>query len=88
MYVKLENVLQRAVEPVGPQMRAVCRIDQLSCDAHPVSAFSHRAFEDIADPQLAADLLHVDRAALVGEGRIAGDDEKQRMRESAVMISF
>ena len=40
------------------------------------SALSHRPFEDIADTELAADLLHVDCPALVREGRIAGDDEE------------
>ena len=33
------------------------------------------ALQHIADVQLAADLLHIERLALVGEGRVAGDDE-------------
>ena len=35
----------------------------ISCagDAHPIAGFAHRAFEDIADTELAPDLLHVDR---------------------------
>src|SRR6266481_9600583 len=45
LVLKLENVFEQAVEPVGPEMRAVCRIDQLCGDAYPVSALSHRAFE-------------------------------------------
>ena len=57
-------------------MRAACRVDQLRGDAHPVSAFAHRAFQDIADAELAADLLHIDCPALVSEGRIAGDDKQ------------
>jgi len=57
-------------------MRAVSRIDQLSGDAHAVSALSHRTFEDIADTKLAADLLHIDRSALVRKARIARDDEE------------
>src|SRR5208282_2751657 len=32
--------------------------------------------EHIADAEFAADLLHLDYLALVGEGRIAGDDEE------------
>src|SRR5262249_1227965 len=37
---------------------------------------SHRAFEHIAHPELSPDPLHIDGLALVGEARIAGDDEE------------
>jgi hypothetical protein len=60
---------EQAVEPVGPEMRAACRVDQLRGDAHPVSAFAHRAFQDIADAELAADLLHIDDCHRDGAGR-------------------
>src|SRR5580693_9660827 len=57
-------------------MRPVCRVDQLRGDADPAARFAHRAFENIAHTQFAADRLHIDRLALVGEARIAGDDEE------------
>jgi hypothetical protein len=57
-------------------MRASQRIDQLSGDAHPRSRLAHRAFEHIAHAELATDLLHVNRLALVGKGRYAGDHEE------------
>jgi len=57
-------------------MRPAQRVDQLGGDAHSTACFAHRAFEDIADAELATDLLHIDRLALVGEARIAGDDEE------------
>src|SRR5271165_3879814 len=64
-------------------MRAGQGIDQLPGDTHPRSGFAHRAFQNIADPQLAPDLFHVNGAALVGKGRIAGDDEEPAdLRES------
>ena len=53
-----------------------CGVDELPGDAHAVRRLAHAAFEHIAHAELAADLLHVDRPALVGEGRIARDDEK------------
>jgi hypothetical protein len=40
-------------------------------------AFPQATFEHIADPQLAPDLLHVDRAVLVGEGGVAGYTNSQ-----------
>jgi hypothetical protein len=58
-------------------MRAGQGIDQLPGDAHLRSRLAHRAFQNIAHPQLAPDLFHVDGAAFVREGRIAGDDEEQ-----------
>ena len=45
-------------------------------DAHATARFAHRAFENIPHTQFAIDLLHVNRLALVGEGRIAGYHEE------------
>jgi hypothetical protein len=49
-------------------------------------AFRTEPFEDIADAQFAADLLHVDGAALIGEAKLRAITNSQRIRESAVMI--
>ena len=76
LVLKLEDIFERAVEAVGPEMRAGRRVDQLRGDAHPTAGLAHRAFEHIAHAELAPDLLHIDRLALVGEARIAGDDEE------------
>ena len=64
LVLKLEHVFQRAVEAVGPQMRAGFGIDQLPGDAHPVAALAHRAFEHIAHAEFAPDLLHIDARPL------------------------
>jgi hypothetical protein len=57
-------------------MRAGLRLDQLGGDAHPVAALADAAFEYIAYAEVAADLLHVGRLALVSKGRVAGDHEQ------------
>src|SRR6516225_11058737 len=57
-------------------MRAVGRIDQLRGDANTAASFTHRAFKDVTYAQVAADLLHIDGLALVGESRIAGNHEE------------
>jgi hypothetical protein len=57
-------------------MRASFGVDQLAGDAHPVAAFAYRAFEHVAHPKLAPNLLNIDGLSFVGEGRIAGDDEQ------------
>src|SRR6516164_3854916 len=79
LVLKMEHVLKRAVEVVSPEMGAVKGIDQLCGDAYPLPSFAHRAFEDIADAEFAPHLLHVDRLALVREGRVASDDEQRRI---------
>jgi hypothetical protein len=41
LILKFEDVFERPVEPVGPEMRAGDGIDQLCGDAYPVSALSY-----------------------------------------------
>ena len=50
-------------------------VDELNVDAHAAVAALDAPFEDVADVQLAADLLKVDRLAFVGESRITPDHE-------------
>jgi len=45
-------------------MRTAIRVAQLQIHPHLVASSPHAAFEDLADPELAADLLHVDRFTL------------------------
>src|SRR5258708_18820445 len=71
-----ENIVGLAVIALGPDMRAGRGVDELPGDAHAIAGLAHAAFEHIAHAKLAADLLHVDSAALVGEGRITRDDEQ------------
>ena len=42
----------------------------------PLAGAAHAAFEHVAHAELARDLLHVDRAVLVDECRVARDDEQ------------
>src|SRR5208283_4561265 len=69
----LEEIGERFIEPLGPEMIARFGVDELDIDAHAVSAALNAALEDIADFQLAPDRLHIERPALVSERRIAGD---------------
>ena len=76
LVLQLEDIVEAAFEAFRPQMRPGGGIDQLSGDAHPVRGLAHAAFQHVAHAQLAADLLYVHRAALVGEARIARDHEQ------------
>jgi hypothetical protein len=57
-------------------MRAGLRIDQLNIDAHAAAPALDAAFERVAHIEFPPDLFHVGGLALVGEGRIARDDER------------
>src|SRR6516162_11293195 len=61
LVLKLEHIVQQAIEAVGPEMRARACIDRLCSDAYALARFAHRAFEDITHTQLAPYLLHIDR---------------------------
>lgn len=74
LVLQIENILKRAVEMLGPEMRAALRFDRLSGNPHPVSALPDRAFEHVAHAEFAPDLFHIDDLAFVGEARIAGDN--------------
>ena len=76
LILKLENVVQRAVEAVGPEMRAGFGFDQLRGDAQPGARLAHAALQHVAHAEFAPDLPDVDRLALVGEARIARDHEQ------------
>ena len=71
-----KNVVHRPIVTLGPEMGAIIRFDQLRRDPHPARGFAHAAFEHVTHAEFAADLLDVDRLALVDEGRVAGDDEQ------------
>ncbi len=58
--LKLEDVVERTLVALGPEMAAGRCIDELSGDAHAVRRLAHAAFEHIAHAQVAADLRHVD----------------------------
>src|SRR5215472_4922990 len=76
LVLKFENIFQRAVKTIGPQMSTGVGLYQLRGDAHAVPALAHRAFEDVADPELAPYLLHIDSSSLVSEAGIAGDNKE------------
>ncbi len=69
----VEEVGQRLIEPLGPEMIARFGVDELHVDAHAGAGALDAALEHIPDVQLTPDCLRVERLALVSERRIAGD---------------
>ena len=66
-----KDVIQFAVESIGPQVAIIGCIDQLGRDAHPVAGLAHAAFEDVVDLQFLGDGRNVQVLALVYERRSA-----------------
>jgi len=76
LILQVEDVAEPAVKPVGPKVCTGGGIDELSRDTDPACRLANAAFQHVAHPKLTSDLLHFDRAPLVGEARVAGDDEQ------------
>src|SRR6516164_4792716 len=74
--LQFEDVFERTVEVVGPEMRAGYGVDQLSGDANPLTRSANASFQNISDTEFPSDLLHVDGLTFVSEARIAGDHEE------------
>jgi hypothetical protein len=74
--LEVENILKSAVKAIGPEVSAGGGVDELSGDAHAAYRFAHAALKDVADTELASDLLHVHRSPLIGKARIACDHEQ------------
>ena len=76
LILQIENILNGAVEAVGPDMRSRRCVDELSGDAYAVRGLANAAFQHIAHAKLVTNLLHIDRPPFVGEARIARDHEQ------------
>src|SRR5215831_6459601 len=76
LILEIEDILNPAIEAIDPDMRTPRGIDKLPSDPHPASRPAHAAFQHIAHAELTTHLLYVHRATLIGEGRIARDDEQ------------
>ena len=74
--LEVENVVECAIVLVCPHVASGLGLDQPAqspeCDRRPANA----ALEHISHPKLSGDLAHVDRFALMGERRVASNDEE------------
>jgi hypothetical protein len=70
----LEEIGDRLIEALGPDMTGRFGFKELDIDAHPVAAALHAAFEHVAHVEFAADLPDIGGLAFVGERCAASDD--------------
>ena len=69
--VQIGELRDVATELIRPNLPAGLGIDQLGVDPDRVAQFLNAPFEGVANPQLAADLPHVDRLSFKGRGGAA-----------------
>ena len=60
LVLHVEEIGERLVEPLGPEVMTRFSVYELDIDAHAVAAALDAAVENIADVQLAPDRLHVE----------------------------
>ena len=75
LVLRIEEVGDRRIETLGPEMRASFSIDELDVDTQPVTGALNAAFQYIGDVQLAHDLLQIEMFSFIAEGSVAPNDE-------------
>src|SRR5258708_20287623 len=70
LVLEREEVGERPLVALDPDFASGAGIGEVHPDADTLAGPLDAAFEDVAHAEFAADLLHVDRSALLSEGRI------------------
>src|SRR5260370_2589943 len=78
LILERENIFERPVVVIRPEMAAAAGIHQLSGYPRVVTGLAHAALQYVRHSQIATDVLHVCCFAFVGEGRGASDDQQIR----------
>src|SRR6187401_18930 len=71
-----EDVADLPVVPFCPVMGTCGCVNELGTDSQSIATTAHAAFQHVTHAKLSRDLAHADRAALVDEGGVTGDDEQ------------
>jgi hypothetical protein len=67
--LQLEDIIQQALDAVGPDVSARCGIYELSNDANAVSSFANTAFQDATNAKFTRDIPYIRILTLEREGR-------------------
>ena len=73
-----ENVVERPIEPLRPQVAPAGGVDQLRRHPDPLAGLANAAFKHVADAKLARDIGDRHGAAFEDEGRVARDHVQTR----------
>jgi hypothetical protein len=76
LLLQVEHVGLLPVVTLGPKMVVCHRVNELCRHPDAVADPANAAFEHVAHPEVSRHLCHIERLALLEEGRVAGDDRK------------
>ena len=76
LVLQIEDIFDFTLEPIGPDVGAVCCVDELPGNAYAVRGLTHTAFQDVAHAEFATYSAHVHSPALICKARITGDNEE------------
>src|SRR5215475_14019248 len=74
--LKLEHVVEVALETVGPHVAAVQTVDQLCDQSHSIAGLAHAPFQHISDAKCSADFAYVPSLSFKHEAGIASYDHQ------------
>src|ERR1700754_2980432 len=69
-----EQIGERLVEPICPEMCACFCVHKLNVDANSIFTSPHRTLEHVTHVQIATDLLEIDGLAFVSECRVSANN--------------
>src|SRR5215470_11209887 len=76
LILEIKDIFEISLAATRPKLSPSAGIDQLTSDPYLILRLAYAAFEHVADPELATNLLNIDRFAFVSKAGIAGDDEE------------
>src|SRR3954468_12999883 len=76
LFLQIENIAERTVEAIRPDMNPAGCVDELTGDTHSIRSLAYTPLEYVTHPKLATYLSRVRRSTLVGKTGIAGDHEQ------------
>ena len=76
--LKIEQVFERPVKAICPDIDTAAGIDQTGRYSYPVTDFSHTALDDIVDPQLLFYITDIDIDILIDKHRVSRNDRQPR----------
>src|SRR6266496_2530404 len=76
LVLESEDIVERPIIALGPDMGASLRLNELAGDADTISCLAHTTLQHIAHTKFAGDSPYVQRLGFVDEAGIPGDDEQ------------
>src|SRR6185436_1124282 len=71
-----EDVSDCSIVAFGPNMRSGRSVDQLRSNPQTIPSLTNASLKNVSNPEIACDLPHIRRLALVRKSRVSRDNKK------------